>query len=558
MILASPEKIREYTEKGWWGQKTLIEYFKENVKNNPDRVALIDPPNKEELVGLPPQRLRYKELDRIADAVATCFMEMGIGKDDIVMVQMPNSWELAMLYIAITRAGAHISPLPVQWRRRELEYIAKLTEAKAIITVNEFKGFNYKKQAEEIKSTLPHIKHVIVLEELRKMAEEGVDYDRLDKVEITANDIFTLCWTSGTEADPKGCPLSHNNWINQARIQIDTADIRPGDVQLTAGPLVNMASVGTTFVEWLILGGTFVLHHPFTPEIFIKQMIEEKVNYTLIVPAVGNMIVKHPKVDEFDLSNVRTITMGSAPPSLFTIKEFKRRWNISIGNIWGQNEGTALISGPKDVPDLEKRVDHLPQFGKPGTKWSTEIASRIQTKIVEPGTGKVLTKVGEVGELAYKGPNVIPGYFKRPDLTEKAFDEEGYFYTGDLFEIREDNFISFFDRKKDIIIRGGFNISAQEIENILLGHPNVIDVAAVAMPDEILGERVCVYVVPKQGVKMTLEDLTSYMKERGVAVYKLPERMEIIDEIPRNPVGKILKSRLREDIKKKLKEQDKV
>ncbi|MDL1966451.1 MAG: (2,3-dihydroxybenzoyl)adenylate synthase, partial [Candidatus Desulfofervidus auxilii] len=111
---------------------------------------------------------------------------------------------------------------------------------------------------------------------------------------------------------------------------------------------------------------------------------------------------------------------------------------------------------------------------------------------------------------------------------------------------------------KDIIIRGGFNISAQEIENILLGHPNVIDVAAVAMPDEILGERVCVYVVPKQGVKMRLEDLTSYMKERGVAVYKLPERMEIIDEIPRNPVGKILKSRLREDIKKKLKEQDKV
>jgi len=144
-------------------------------------------------------------------------------------------------------------------------------------------------------------------------------------------------------------------------------------------------------------------------------------------------------------------------------------------------------------------VDHLPQFGKSGAKWASEIINeRIKTKLVDPETGKEVTGVGEVGELAYKGPNVIPSYFKRPDLTAKAFDEDGYFYTGDLFIIKEDNFIGFFERKKDIIIRGGFNISAQEIENTLLGHPKVADVAAVAMPDEVLGERTCVYVVPKE------------------------------------------------------------
>ena len=151
--------------------------------------------------------------------------------------------------------------------------------------------------------------------------------------------------------------------------------------------------------------------------------------------------------------------------------------------------------------------------------------------------------------LTYKGPNVIPGYYKRPDLTEKSFDREGFFYTGDLFVIKEDNFIGFFERKKDIIIRGGFNISAQEVENIVLAHPKVADVAAVAMPDDVLGERTCVYVVPRENETVILEDITSFMKEKGVAVYKMPEKLEIIDVIPRNPVGKILKSVLREKIK---------
>jgi acyl-CoA synthetase (AMP-forming)/AMP-acid ligase II len=280
-------------------------------------------------------------------------------------------------------------------------------------------------------------------------------------------------------------------------------------------------------------------------------MIEEKVNYTLLVPAVANVIAKHPQADQFDLRAVRSITLGSAPPSLFTVKEFKRRWGIEIGNIWGQNEGTAIVSGPRDVPDLEKRVDHLPQFGKPGIKWADSVEG-IETKVVDPDSGHLLHEAGAVGELAYKGPNIMAGYYKRPDLTKKAFDAEGFFYTGDLFQIKEGNFISFFDRKKDIIIRGGYNISAQEVENSLLGHPGIADVAAVGMPDEILGERTCVFVVPRQGAEIDLEELKTFMSGLGVSVYKLPERMEFIKAIPRNPVGKILKSALREELKKRI------
>ena len=215
MILASQEMIQEWTAKGAWEKKTLIDYFKEQVSKDPDNVCLVDPPNKEELVGLKPERLTYKDLDKIVDATASSFIKMGIQKDDIIVVQLPNCWELAMLYLAITRAGALTSPLPVQWRATELEYIASLTEAKAFITVEEFHGFKHKEMGEKLQPKLPNLKHIITLEELREMGKGEIS-DDLDKVKIDANDIFTLCWTSGTEAQPKGCPLSHNNCGVQA------------------------------------------------------------------------------------------------------------------------------------------------------------------------------------------------------------------------------------------------------------------------------------------------------------------------------------------------------
>jgi non-ribosomal peptide synthetase component E (peptide arylation enzyme) len=280
-------------------------------------------------------------------------------------------------------------------------------------------------------------------------------------------------------------------------------------------------------------------------------MVEERIQYTLLVPAVVNLILKHPAAQGVDLSSIRVITVGSAPPSLWAMQEFKKRWNVDIGNIWGQNEGTAIISGVPDVPDMEIRVDHLPRYGAPGVEWATPMARFIQTKVVG-ADGEELTEDGAVGELLYRGPNVIPGYFKRPDLNETSFDPEGYFRTGDLFQIVGDRYLKFFDRAKDIIIRGGYNISAQEVENVLLAHPAVQDVAAVGMPDENLGERTCVYVVPKPGETVTLEGIVAYMKEQGVATYKLPERLEVVDVIPRNPVGKILKKELRQDIKKRL------
>lgn len=559
MILDTAERIKYYTERGFWGETTLLDIFKQHVRNYKGRVCIVDPPNKEELVGLKPERLSYEELDRIVDTVATNLIEKGIQKDDIIIVQLPNIWELAMAYLAIARAGAVISPMAVQWRSRELEYIIETTNAKMYISTDNFRNFNYLKMAEEVQPKYPGLRHVVSLKEFREMAKGKIDEAKLQKVKPTANDVFTICWTSGTEADPKGCPLTHNNWIAQGWLIIPAGCLE-GDIQLCVAPLVNMSALGVNYVTWIIRGGTFVIHHPFDGELAIRQIMAEKVNYVLLVPAVLNMIVKHPRVEEFDLSSIRSIVTGSAPPSLWSLQEFRRRWNIEVLNMWGQNEGT-FFGSVDDVPkELEKRVDVLPWWGKKGVKWPSEQISKwvgaVQTKIVEPDTKKELSQVGEVGHLLYKGPNVISGYFNQPEMTKRAFDEEQYLYTGDLFEIRENNYVKFFDRLKDIIIRGGFNISAQEIENMVQGHPDILDVAAVSMPDPVMGEKVCIYVVPRAGKTVTLESIVSFMKDKGIALYKLPERMEVVKEIPRTPVGKIVKTELRKDILRKLKEKE--
>ena len=550
MILSSQEDIKKFTEMGIWSSETLIDRFKKHVLNMSDNVCMIDPMNKKDLLGLEPERLTYKEFDRAVDATAEALIARGLKKDDIVMVQIPNCWELAMLYLAIARTGAIISPAPVLLRESEMTYIAEITKAKIFITTEKFNNFSHKEMGKILQKKCKDLKEIITYEEIREMCKGEVT-GKLDNIKIDSNDVFTICWTSGTEASPKGCPLSHNNWIGMASLQ-DAVGLKSGDTLMVTGPMVNMAAVGTIFIPWLVFGGSIVIHHPFEPTIFMTQIMQEKVNYLILVPAILNIIAKHPQVDTLDLSSVRSISTGSAPPSLWTMQEFKRRWGTEIGNIWGQNEGSGIVSGIDDIPDMKIRVDHFPHFGKSGVKWKSVAAKYIETKIID-ALGKELTNVNDVGELVYKGPAVIPCYFRNSEMTKKGFTEDGYFKTGDLFQIRENNFLSFFERSKDIIIRGGYNISSQEIENYLVGHPNVQDAAVVSMPDEVLGERMCAFVVPIPNMKVTLKDLILLLTKIGVAKYKYPERLEVVDIIPRNPVGKIIKSELRKNICDKIK-----
>jgi acyl-CoA synthetase (AMP-forming)/AMP-acid ligase II len=556
MILVSDATIAKYTESGFWNSITLNDIFKNHAKENPDRDCFVDAPNKEALVGMKPERISYRDADRMIDSIATSFLEMGLQRDDVLLMQLPNVVELALSCHAAWRIGVMASPVPVQWRSHELEYIAQLTEAKALITVDSFHGYDHLAAAKELQAKHPSLKHIVSLNSFKELHQGGINNEGLSQNGPDANDIATLCYTSGTESTPKACPLSHNNWKYQTDLLVIQGASAPmGGRFIMPAPMVNMTAMSTGLMPAVMLGGTLILHHPFDPEIFIKQLVEEKINCGVAVPAMLVMILKYPGIEDYDLSSIKSFITGSAPPPVWALEEFKTKWNVNILNGWGQNEGTVIASGPLDIPDPGMRAENFPHWGKPGLEWRVKPAKALQTKIMNVETGKEASEIGEVGELLYKGPNVIPCYYNQPDYTKTAFEDDGFFHTGDLFQITSDTWIKFFDRKKDIIIRGGQNISAAEVENIVKEYPSILDAAAVDMPDERLGEKVCLYVSVKRDESVTLEDITSFMKEKGVAVYKLPERLEIIDVVPRNPIGKALKAPLRKDIRKKLEDE---
>lgn len=540
MILHSEELIKKYTDGGFWDQSTIMDLFIANCEAHPEREAIIDPPNRPDLVGTPACRLTWGETKAAVDAVASGLVGMGFGKDDVLVAQLPNTWELAVLYLATCKAGGVLSALPVQWRRNDLGHVKTLTKSRFYVSAGSFHGFDFREMAQGL-----GFEQCMDLPELTEMAR-STPANEVD-VALTGNDIFTLCWTSGTELEPKGCPLSHNNWkflIGQA-FSRKSSGLMDGDRVLCVAPLVNMTAVGVSLIPWLKCGGTFVLHHPIDMKVLIQQLVTEGISFTLLVPAMLNMLLKLPNVDDMDLSNIRTIATGSAPPSAWSISEFKRRWNIEVINIWGQNEGTAIVSGALDVPNVDKMVDHFPWWGKGDIKWPSG-AHGIDIKILNESDEEV-SEPGQVGELCYRSPSVFPGYFGRPDITEKSFTADGFFRTGDLFIVKDDSHVGFYDRKKDMVIRGGFNISSAEVENAVLGFAGVKEVAVVPVPDEVMGEKVCICVVPMDpDAPPSLQEINEFLKEEGMSVYKLPEKMKLVDAIPRNPVGKILKRELRE------------
>ena len=554
-ILASRETIEKYTKEGWWDNKTLIGRFIEDSVKNPERIAIIDALNKHDLVGLEPERISYGELRNRVDRLASFFMEIGVKKDDVISIQLPNINELLATYLAAWRIGAAISPVPMQWRSHELGYVFKLTGSNVFVSTM-FRGFDHCAMAEGIGKETGHPKKVISLDRTRSaMTTHGVSNELEDRTaSLNANDVSTIQWTSGTEKEPKACPMSHNNW-GFLRYFFDSRHpggiLQDGYVIMNPAPLVNMTGIGVGVVPWLIVAGTMVLHHPFDPTMYFRQLIQEKVNFTLAVPAVAVAMLKHPDVDKFNLSSVKLFTQGSSQPSPWTFLEFKKRWGIESINVWGQNEGTGLFSTSEVIPDLESRASTFPW---PRMKNDSKIPffRALETKIVNAESGNEVTEPGEVGELCFKSPLTIPGYYNDPALNEKAFDKEGFFRTGDLFRIVDDKRIAFFDRAKDIIIRGGFNISSAEIEDLIKGDPRILDVAAIGMPDERLGEKVCVYAVLREGSAVALADIVKIMEKNGVAKYKWPERLEIIGSIPRNPVGKAVKWQLRKDVISKL------
>ncbi len=252
---------------------------------------------------------------------------------------------------------------------------------------------------------------------------------------------------------------------------------------------------------------------------------------------------------DVNLTRLKRIGSGGGPLTEWMMTEMKKKFDIEVVNYFGSNEGAALSSTPLDMPDSGQRALYFPRMGVPQFNWKMDVAQKIQTRLVDIDTQEDITESGRLGELRFKGPTIFSGYFKSPELTLKAFDAQGFYCTGDLFEIAGDQgqYYRFAGRHKDIVIRGGMNISSEEIENLLMSHADVRDAAVIGLPDAIMGERVCAVVVQQPNATLTLPRLIEHLRNvKEVAAYKWPESLILVEELPRNPVGKVLKRELRD------------
>lgn len=568
MIHDDVARIAAYRTEGWWGDDTVDDLLRRAVEARPDEVALVDPANRPELGMGEPRRLTWRELDDLADRMASGLLRHGIGRDDLVMVQLPNVVELVVTYLAVARIGAILSPLPVQYRAHELRYVLELAEPKAFIASNRFDGFDHLELIRELRRTSPSIEVLIgdtnAEEELRPGivslasildGDKDVPAIRAHRAaaDISADDVFTVCWTSGTEADPKGVPRSHNLWISIALATVDGAALETGDSLLCPFPLVNMSGIGGMLFPWLLVQGRLVLHQPMALPVFLGQIAAERVAYTVVPPVLLNLLLLRPQIlESADLSSIRRIGSGSAPLARWMTTAWKERHGVDIVNFFGSNEGIAMVAAPPEIGDPGERAEVFPRYGTPGLTWLNRSDRGYRTRLVDPVTGAEIVEPGVPGEMRIAGPTVFAGYYRRRDLTEKAFDADGYFRTGDLFEIAiaDDGAASryrFVGRLKDLIIRGGMNIAPEEIELLLADHPKIAEVAVVGYHDGThLGEeQVCAVVVTRPDQELTHAEVIEHLKAKRIAGYKLPKKLWVVPALPRNPVGKVLKRELR-------------
>lgn len=566
MIIIPKEKIANYKENGWWGDERTDDLFRKHVTARPQHLALVDPPNTMDIYGREPKRLNWEEAEDLVTRYTSMFVKQDLRKDDILIVQLPNSVDLSAVYLACARLGVIVSPVPTLYRDNELKDIAKQLDAKAVITAIRIGTYDHGALAVRLKEANPSIQKVFCIgevdnrsgfiaveKELVSLTKEDLEA-ALEKVhvsEVSADDIFTVCWTSGTESAPKGVPRSHNEWLAISRMTSEANEVKNGAHILNPFPMVNMAGFATSFFGWLLSGGVLVQHHPFDLSLFIQQIHDEHITNTSAPPALLNLLLQNEEMlDGVNLDRMRTIGSGSAPLSEWMVKGYHEKYDIRITNLFGSNEGTALVSSFTAMPDPAIRAKYFPRFSKENENGLSDTNGFI-TRIVDPETEQEIFEAGKVGELRIKGPTVISEYWKAPELSSRSFDGEGWFKTGDLFQIsgNKKEFLEHSGRLKDIIIRGGMNISPVEIETLLMACPAIADVAVVGVPDEILGERVCAFIVLKKNKDADLGSINTFLREeKGLAIFKQVERLELVESLPRNNIGKILKTVLREEL----------
>lgn len=536
------ELARRYRARGYWAGITLGEAFDRSVAVNGERVAVVDGE----------RRLTYRELGSLVERLALHLVERGISGGRRVVFQLPNVWEFVVAYVACLKVGAiPLTCLPAH-RHAEMEYLAAFTEAAAWLIPSEFRKFDYVAMAGELREKLPALREILVVGEragtgMTRLAELLADPierrrppDRLRALrpDPTAPAVFQL--SGGTTGLPKVIPRTHDDYLYNSLVSASVSAFDRDSVLLVSVPIAHNFPLACPGIQGaLILGGRVVLAPAPDPETVFTLVGRERVTWIPAVPASVITWLNDPRLAKADFSSVKTLAVGGSRLNPEPARRVLDEIGPVLGQVFGMAEGLLCYTRPDDPVEVLVETQ-----GRPASPDDEIRVVDDDGQAVPPGG---------VGELQCRGPYTIRGYYRAEEHNRTAFTEDGFYRTGDMVRVHSSGNLVIEGRKKDLINRGGEKISAEEVENLILSHPAVLNVAVVAMPDPVLGERACACVIPRPGASLTLAELNRFLQEeKRIARFKLPERLEIRDRFPTTAVGKISKKDLRDEVRKTL------
>ena len=525
-----------YRQQGLWGDASLADYWQQTARAMPDKIAVVDNHGAS---------YTYSALDHAASCLANWMLAKGIESGDRIAFQLPGWCEFTVIYLACLKIGAVSVPLLPSWREAELVWVLNKCQAKMFFAPTLFKQTRPVDLILPLQNQLPQLQQIVGVDKLAP-ATSSLSLSQIiaDNTPLTTaitthgDELAAVLFTSGTEGLPKGVMLTHNNILASERAYCARLNLTWQDVFMMPAPLGHATGFLHGVTAPFLIGARSVLLDIFTPDACLALLEQQRctcmLGATPFVYDLLNVLEKQPA----DLSALRFFLCGGTTIPKKVARECQQR-GIKLLSVYGSTE-----SSPHAVVNLD---DPLSRF----MHTDGYAAAGVEIKVVDDAR-KTLPP-GCEGEEASRGPNVFMGYFDEPELTARALDEEGWYYSGDLCRMDEAGYIKITGRKKDIIVRGGENISSREVEDILLQHPKIHDACVVAMSDERLGERSCAYVVLKAPHhSLSLEEVVAFFSRKRVAKYKYPEHIVVIEKLPRTASGKIHKFLLRKDIMRRL------
>ncbi len=537
--------VRKYRKKGYWLDRTLGEEFDAFVNAHEGRVAL----------SCKGEHVTYRELGERVNRLALHFSALGLKTYDRMILQLPNELEFVYCYFAAVKVGViPICALPAH-QDAEISFFAQFTKARAHAVPSRFKTFSHQEMSRRIREKAPNLEFTFVsgdgadsdLISISKLLDDRIECRvpletlspyRPDPLEPA---VFQL--SGGTTGVPKIIPRTHNDYALNFKRAAEITNLTQDSVMGIAIPVSHNFALNCPGVSGTLYhGGKVVLIPSTTTQDVLEAIEREKITIMPTPPALLIRWMESEELSKYDIRSLEAVLAGGARLNPEVAKKITPVLGCRYHQNLGMAEGMLFWSRQDDPEDLLLNTQGAPMCEGDEIRFVDE-----NDKDVPPG---------QVGELLVRGPYTIRGYYKAPEYNKRAFTEDGFYRTGDLARVYRDRYVSVEGRIKDTINRGAEKISAEEVENHILAHPLVENCAIVAMPDPVLGEKACAFVRTKGNQPLTLEDLTEFLRtERHIAIFKLPERLELVTELPMTKVGKMDKKELRRIIAEKLEEE---